>query len=143
MIGVAVRHKVNNTRKALATLSEHCRRRVLSMCMKTMKIARESVEISPYPSRPGNPPHSRDGTLPKSVAFDIQLAGGNPSAVLGPIAFGSGAGADGDITRAIEHGGETVQQDGTPSEMAARPWVTPALETMHREVQRIWAYESL
>lgn len=143
MIGAVVRHKISNTRRALASLSEHCRRRVLSMCMKTMKIARESVEISPYPSRPGSPPHSRDGTLPKSVAFDIQVSGGNPSAVLGPIAFGSGAGASGDITRAIEHGGETVQQDGSTSTMAARPWVTPALEAMHRDVRRIWASESL
>lgn len=143
MLGVAFRHKINNTRRALADLDEHARKRVLSMCFRTLRIARDSIQISPDPSAVGQPPHSRDGTLPRSTAFDVVVNSGNPSAVLGPIAFAAGAGSDGDITRALEHGGETEQQDGRRHEIGARPWVEPALETMHRQVRDIWRNDSL
>ena len=143
MFGAVVRHKINNTRKALSELSEHCRKRVLSMCFKTMYNARDSIEISPDPAAPGRPAHSRDGTLSRSIFFDVANEGGNFSGVVGPIAFSGGAGADGDITHAIEHGGVTQQQDGRQHEINEHPFMTPAVITMQRDVARIWRSETM
>jgi hypothetical protein len=143
VFGTVVRHKISNTRKALSELSEHCRKRVLSMCFKVMYGARDSIQISPDPSEPGKPPHSRDGTLPKSIFFDISMVGGDPSGVVGPIAFNDGAGSDGDITHALEYGGETQQQDGRKTEMAERPFMQPALKAMQRQIAEIWRRETM
>lgn len=143
MFGTVARHKISNTRKALSQLSEHCRKRVQSMCFKVMYGARDSIEISPDPAAPGKPPHSRDGTLPKSIFFDITMVGGDPSGVVGPVAFKAGAGADGDITHALEYGGLTQQQDGRETEIAERPFMQPALRAMQRQIAEIWRSETM
>ena len=83
---------------------------------RVMTDARESIQITRTPSRPGQPPHSRRGRLPQSIAFaveDDQL-----TAFIGPR------------YSKVNRIGETMEFGGMfrGRNSAARPFMRPAME---------------
>jgi hypothetical protein len=78
------------------------------------KDAVASIEVSPDPSPPGSPPHTRRRLLPRALRFDVD----NKGAVIGPRASVAGQ-----VGHTHEFGGSYKGED-----YPERPYMLPALE---------------
>ena len=78
------------------------------------KDAVASIEVSPDPSTPGSPPHTRRRLLPRALRFDVDKQG----AVIGPMASVAG-----EVGHTHEFGGPYKGED-----YPERSYMLPALE---------------
>ena len=87
--------------------------------------AQGSIEVSDTPSLPGDPPHTKQKRLPKSILYATEDSG-TPSVVAGPAKNLAGM-----LGHAMECGGESLVSASTPHrspvDLAARPFMGPAL----------------
>jgi hypothetical protein len=83
---------------------------------RIMVDARESIEITARPSKPGHPPHSRRGALRQAIGFAVN--GEQRAAFIGPR------------YSKVNRIGQTLEFGGLfrNRKYAARPFMRPALE---------------
>jgi len=87
--------------------------------------AQAEVEVSDKPSLPGEPPHTRNKRLPRSILYGTPDEG-PPSVIAGPA-----KNLIGTLGGPLEAGGPSLVQNAhphkPPAEIAARPFMGPAL----------------
>ena len=87
--------------------------------------AQSEIEVSDKPSTPGEPPHTRNKRLPKSILYATPDEG-PPSVIAGPA-----KNLIGTLGGVLESGGESLVQDAHPTKPPAtieeRPFMGPAL----------------
>lgn len=113
MFGVKVKTS-DRTKRVKAAADKATFRNFSHAAASIRKDAVQSIEVSPDPSPPGDPPHTRRRLLPRAVRFAVDREG----AVIGPAA--SVARQVGNVH---EFGGQYKGE-----QYPARPFMFPALE---------------
>lgn len=110
--------------KVTDPLEKAKRRRLRGFAEDVIKRVRNSINITPRVSRPGDPPNSRRGTYPRSIVAKVDDKTDTVS--IGPAKL---SGGDARIPSLLEHGGVVVRQRrGRPVRYnyRARPHMAPA-----------------
>lgn len=88
--------------------------------------AQASIEVSDTPAAPGDPPHTRQKRLPRSILYGTEGDSSNPSVVVGPAKNLTGM-----LGHAMECGGQSLVSNYRPNkppvDLAPRPFMAPAL----------------
>lgn len=87
-----------------------------------------SMKLPFAPSKPGEPPRYREGSLKRLLFFAFEQD--SRSVVIGPVGFSKST-----APRVLEYGG--ANQHG--KHVAARPYMAPALEKVQPRLSRFWA----
>lgn len=89
------------------------------------KQAQDSIEVDDRPSPPGEPPHTRQKRLPRSILYGVEKDP-LPNVVIGPSKNLTGM-----LGHAMEAGGPSLVSASTPNrrpvDLAPRPFMAPAL----------------
>jgi hypothetical protein len=118
---------------------DHAKRKVLSKAGAFIRqTARHSIRKRWGSSKPGNPPHSHEGSLRRLILFGYDRAA--ESVVVGPLKFrNTGA------PQTLEFGGRTtlIRRRGgkvvrAKPRIAARPYMGPALEKEAPKLPALW-----
>ena len=87
--------------------------------------AQDSIQIDDGPSMPGEPPHTRQKRLPRSILYGVDKEP-SPNVVIGPSNKLTGG-----LGHALECGGPSLVSASTPNkppaDIAPRPFMAPAL----------------
>jgi hypothetical protein len=99
--------------------------------------AQEEIVVDEKPSPPGEPPHTRQKRLPRSILYGTPSEG-LPSVIVGPALHLTGM-----LGHAMECGGQSLVSSATPNrppvELAPRPFMAPALAAEKGELPGLLA----
>lgn len=95
--------------------------------------ARRSIRKRKGSSAPGKPPSSHTGVLRRFIFFGFDSA--RRSVVIGPVLAPSKSGK---APAVLEHGGTVTLPSGERTDVAPRPYMGPAFEHEHSNLDSIW-----
>ena len=97
--------------------------------------ARSSIRTRKRISEPGQPPTNRTGLLKRNIFFVYEPT--RRSVVIGPVLLNTTSGAP----ELLEHGGTVIRQvRGRSVRMTyrPRPYMGPAFEEEHNQLEKLW-----
>ena len=127
MIGMTAKI-ADETAKVIRAADEASYRNLGHAAASIRRRAKESIEISPTPSRPGHPPHSRRGQLPASLWYHVQHEQQATTALVGPRASIVGESAS------AHEFGKTYRG----MKFSRRPFMAPALYASLSRFHESW-----
>lgn len=129
MIGFKFEKFLDETKTVAEKVSQGTVRALQKAAYAIFRTSQESIERSESASKPGTPPHTRAGQLPRAERYDVDKSA--EVAVIGPRFSVVGTSAE-----AHEFGGE-FRGEHYP----ARPFMGPALEKNKDLIPTFWASE--
>ena len=140
-IGMVTKKMFLDTKKVRSAVDKGTRRVLGKFGAFVRTAARSSIRRRKRISRPGEPPSSHTGLLKRFIYFGYDTQ--RKSVVIGPMPLNAKVG---DAPHALEHGGFSTVAEGSRRsrrkrrvEIAARPFMGPAMEQERPKLPAMWA----
>lgn len=125
MFGFTIQYDANK----MAEKAKRMEARALKILgFETRAKAQASITDSTGPSRPGEPPHNKVGTLKRFILYSYDKE--SNSVVVGAKLLKR---KSRDAAKALEHGGTSLTTKKKPIRVAARPFMEPAFQKVARQ----------